>query len=377
MPLSLLRGPWCIVEDRLPGLLAIGERCLVDITAVNELPKSTANARAPARDTAVIPIVGPIARYESWLTELTGWPSVEGITARLRAANADPSISRVVLDIDSVGGVVGGMYDLAEMIRNSRKPVVAWVDGMAASAAYWLASAAGTVVTSSTGMVGSIGCVMTWRPDPSQPTRIISSQSPLKNLAPDTKTGRAEYQRVVNDLAAVFISHVATFRGVTSMNVETNFGRGGLLVGAHAVTAGMADRTGVFNDAMSAAPTLRGTAARPHVTAAPAKSAAQQMDEQVQALVHAGLDHSLAVLQVARDSAANAAARNAAPTAPPREDPNILAHYEAALARLVAAGTPAAVAPLTLARTEPALAAAGARAAREAADKAKEIIRGY
>jgi ClpP class serine protease len=326
--------------------------------------------RAAASGTAVIRVLGPIARRKSWVTELLGWTHHDGIRDQLATANADPAVSRIVFEVDSPGGVVSGVSDTADLIRRSAKPTVAFIDGMAASAAYWLASAADTIVTSKSATLGSIGIVATWRSDPNRPITIISSQSPMKNADPSTRDGRAEHQRVVDDLAAIFVSDVARYRGKTPQQVIDTFGRGGLLVGASAAAAGMADQVGSFADALSAAPTLRaGTAAKPM------QSPAARMNATIEDLVQGGMDRPLAVLQAARDNPDLVA--QLAPKAPPREDPRVLERYEAALARLVAAGTPAAVAPLTLARTEPDLAAAGARAAREAADNVKGIIHGY
>ncbi len=55
----------------------------------------------------------------------------------------NPAISNIILHIDSPGGMVTGVHECAEMIYQARgkKPMTAYVSGMAASAAYWLASA--------------------------------------------------------------------------------------------------------------------------------------------------------------------------------------------------------------------------------------------
>ena len=71
----------------------------------------------------------------------------------------EPSISAIVLDVDSPGGSVFGVEELATEIRAARgtKPVVAVANSMAASAAYWIASQADELVITPGGMVGSIG----------------------------------------------------------------------------------------------------------------------------------------------------------------------------------------------------------------------------
>ena len=177
---------------------------------------------------------------------------MEILATDLRTAADDPSIERIVLEIDSPGGQASGIAEMAAQIAAIDKPVIAYAEGIVASAAYWLASAADELIVASTAMLGSIGVVATYQPEKDGPIRVISSGSPLKQATPDTEQGRAETQRIVDELAAVFIADVASYRKVTVPHVLEQFGRGGLLVGAAAVKAGMADRVGVFEDLFTA-----------------------------------------------------------------------------------------------------------------------------
>lgn len=243
--------PWAITAEELERLSTIAAR-------ENDPPEAVAarlgrplenTRRVTERDgTAVIPITGPIFRRANLFTEVSGATSVEILATDIQAAIDSPSIDRLVLEIDSPGGQATGIGDLAALIRSSPKPVTAFVEGIAASAAYWLASAAGRIVASPNAMLGSIGVVASFKPENAKdaPTKIISSQSPLKQAGPDTEPGRAEIQRVVDDLAAVFIGDVAAYRNTDPETVATAFGRGGMLVGAKAVAAGMADDVGTL-----------------------------------------------------------------------------------------------------------------------------------
>ncbi|KKK65329.1 hypothetical protein LCGC14_2975230, partial [marine sediment metagenome] len=94
-----------------------------------------------------------------------GGMSAEGmqITAKwISEANNDESVSSLLLDIESNGGTGDGLPALAADIRDSNKPVVAYVDSVAASAAYWAASQADTIVMNGDNFaeVGSIGALM-------------------------------------------------------------------------------------------------------------------------------------------------------------------------------------------------------------------------
>ena len=76
---------------------------------------------------------------------------------------ANPSVRGVIMDVDSSGGEVGGLFDLVEQIgaikAASRKPLWAVANEGALSAAYAIASTADRLYVTQTGEVGSIGVV--------------------------------------------------------------------------------------------------------------------------------------------------------------------------------------------------------------------------
>jgi len=110
---------------------------------------------------AVLPIHGTLVKRTSGLEALSGLTSVEMIGQAFDTALADPSVTAIVLDVDSGGGEVAGIFDLADRIRAARgtKPIVAVSNEAAYSAAYALASAADTVYLARTAGVGSIGVI--------------------------------------------------------------------------------------------------------------------------------------------------------------------------------------------------------------------------
>lgn len=245
----ILGEQWAMTPEALELMIAIAQGQGEGPQAVAaRIGKPLINARkATTRgDTAIIPITGPIFRRANLMTEISGATSIEILATDIQSALDNPSVKRLVLDIDSPGGQASGISEIASMIRAAQKPIVAYVDGVAASAAYWLASAASEIVMSPTAMAGSIGVAASFRQADDKDIRIISSQSPLKQAGPETEDGRAEVQRVVDELAAVFIGDVAAYRGTTPDRVAAEFGRGGVLVGASAVAVGMADRVGTF-----------------------------------------------------------------------------------------------------------------------------------
>jgi capsid assembly protease len=202
--------PWLITEDGLAQILAVAAREDLDMAAVDRAVK--ARAAAPqaialrgatrlsgtvtvgVRDrVAVVPIIGPVFRYSNLMTQISGATSLQLLARDFQTAADSSEISAIVLSIDSPGGQASGIAELAGVIRaaRSRKPITAYVGDLAASAAYWLATAAEEIVLSPTGIVGSIGAVIqvsdTTTRDAAAGVRrsaIVSATSPRKALDP-------------------------------------------------------------------------------------------------------------------------------------------------------------------------------------------------
>ena len=78
---------------------------------------------------AVIGVSGTLVKKASWLDAVSGMQSYESIRADFQDAVRDPRIQGILLDVDSPGGEVGGLFDLADEIYNARaeKPCFAIV----------------------------------------------------------------------------------------------------------------------------------------------------------------------------------------------------------------------------------------------------------
>ena len=108
----------------------------------------------------IVPIVGPIGKGLTPFERMTGASDLNLVSAQIDAFLADAEVQTIVLHIDSPGGVVGGVEEVARKIANSSKPTIAYTDGMMCSAAYWLGSSADRVIASPSSDVGSIGVYM-------------------------------------------------------------------------------------------------------------------------------------------------------------------------------------------------------------------------
>jgi signal peptide peptidase SppA len=220
------------------------------------------NAAAPG-SVALIPMTGIISHRMSMMSEISGsgGGSIQALTAQFRQALQDGNCKAIVFDVDSPGGSVEGVMELAQEIYDARKvkPVTAVSNAMACSAAYWLASAASEVVCTPSGQCGSIGVYMVHQ-DMSKALEnegvkvtIIkagkykaegSSSQPLSDEA------QAYLQSQVDSVNSSFIKAVAQHRGTSQAAVRDGFGQGRSLLAGDAVKAGLADRVGTLDSVL-------------------------------------------------------------------------------------------------------------------------------
>ncbi|MCA2012405.1 S49 family peptidase [Cereibacter sphaeroides] len=206
---------------------------------------------------AVVPLLGPIFPRANMMNSSAGGTSLAEFMHDLRAADGNSSVDRIVMLVDSPGGVVSGLAEAAEGIRSLSKPVTAFVTGNGASAAYWLASQAREIVMDASAMVGSLGVMLSLSKqvqagaDGRMAFEIVSTGAPLKRADPETEEGRVALQAMVDAAEAVFFADVAKGRGVSVATVRNEFGRGGMVAARQAVEDGLADRIGTLEGVLS------------------------------------------------------------------------------------------------------------------------------
>jgi signal peptide peptidase SppA len=210
---------------------------------------------------AILGVYGIISQRADMMTEMSGGTSTDKLTARFRAAMADQAVKGIVLDVDSPGGGVYGLDELAAEIRGAKgtKPVVAVVNSLAASAAYWIASAAEELSITPSGEAGSIG-VFAAHEDVSKALEMMGVKRTLVSAGkfktegnpfePLSEEARAAMQARVDDYYAAFARSVAKGRGVSPEDVRGGFGQGRVVGAKQAVAERMADRIETLDDAV-------------------------------------------------------------------------------------------------------------------------------
>lgn len=196
---------------------------------------------------AVIPIMGTIVQHASQLDLCEGGTTTQQIQQAVREALADETVSQILLRIHSPGGSVYGVQEACDEIMQARrtKPVVAVADSLAASAAYWLACAAGEFYVTPGGEVGSIGVWMAHQ-DVSKALEELGVNVTLISAGkykveghpygPLEEEARGFLQSRTDDYYAAFTKGVAKGRGVPIDHVRNGMGQGRVL-GADAALA--------------------------------------------------------------------------------------------------------------------------------------------
>lgn len=188
---------------------------------------------------AVVPVEGSI-----------DGTSASAVSAQLERARADPSVAAVVLLVNSPGGAASASETqyLAVKRLAAEKPVVASVDGVAASGAYYTVAPADAIYVKPSSIVGSVGVLATL-PQQLEPNDVVGATGPDK-----LSTGSVrEFKYTTETLKRAFANAVMTSRGDALELSRGELTEAGIYSGAVAVENGMADRIGGRASAVAAA----------------------------------------------------------------------------------------------------------------------------
>ena len=252
-----------VLERRMDGTLLTEDEIAAALAASGRAAQAAAGADSLAmqRAVAVVPIRGMLAPRMNLVTQMSGGAAVEHVRRQVRAANARPDVDTIVLDIDSPGGQVGGVPELAADLRAAETRVVAVANGLMGSAAYWIASGADEIVVTPSGEVGSIGVAMihTDRSQQSEKTGVRITLltagagkddgnpfEPLSEAARERIQARidARYEQFVADIVT---GRQAAGKAVTAATVRDEW-QADVYLTAAAVERGLADRIATLEE---------------------------------------------------------------------------------------------------------------------------------
>jgi len=254
-------GVWNILPAALDSLVAIvSDMDLAGHLAAQQARRGEVpNNRMDSQGVSVITIEGTLQKHSSSM----GNGSNSTVLARraIRQANADDTVGAILLNISSPGGTSAGTQELFDEIVKSQKPVIAYVDDLAASAAYWVASGARKIVSNASGLIGSIGtyAVITDVSGKASQEGIkvhVIKAGDFKGAGvPGTEVSEeqlAETQRLVDSRNEFFLDGVALGRSMSKEKVQS-LADGRVHSAKDALALGLIDAIGSFDSAFAEA----------------------------------------------------------------------------------------------------------------------------
>lgn len=235
------------------------------ITAASGRPVAAASAlgSVPKGSVAILPVKGELLKYDTMCNY-----GMQSIASWVNEAKANPNITGIVLDIDSPGGTVDGVMELAYNLISCSKPIVSYVNGMMCSGAAWIGACGKYVMAENKhSQVGSVGVMMASRDSKPYYEKqgfkyhtLKAPQSFDKN-ATSEEVDKGEYDKYINTilkpLADDFINHMKTMRP----GIDESMLHGRVVFADEGVTTKFIDSLGSLQQAVEKVKELAGNSA--------------------------------------------------------------------------------------------------------------------
>lgn len=261
---AIYSQPWAITEGWLESICEIFEsNCAGGPVNFKADLHNGLNPEEPeyqvVNGIAILPIMGPIFPRANLMTQLSGATSLDVLGRRIDDAAENPLVETILFLIDSPGGSVMGLSEMATKIydlRDSGIGTIAFAEGTAASAAYMLGSQAEIFLATEGSVVGSIGTI----------ARIDSADRAMKNQGIDSIVLRSgelkaagngpltpnqenSLRKVLNTYFEMF--KAAVIRGRPSISID-EVATGEVWIGQQAVSMGLVDEISTLQNALDA-----------------------------------------------------------------------------------------------------------------------------
>lgn len=260
---------WAILPEMLDTIHSIvstrindGKLSLEEIEAKINKDDESDNGAYTSDSVRVIPIHGTISKRMNMFSRISGGVGTEQLKDEIEAALSNDGIKSILLDIESPGGTVDGIFELSDFIYESRgkKRITAFANGLMASAAYLIGSATDKIIGTQAAQIGSIG-VITKHFDYSERnkqegvTETIITAGKYKAIGSDNKPLSIEDKKYIQDrldyFYTLFVDSVARNRGVSAETVLSDMADGRIFIGKQAQDAGLIDEIGTIDTILS------------------------------------------------------------------------------------------------------------------------------
>lgn len=188
--------------------------------------------------------------------------SPEDIDTQLRKFGDDSSVKAIILHINSPGGGAAASqevyHEVLRVRKEKHKKIIASVESVGASGAYYIASACDKIYANDASVVGSIGVIMEWtnygdlmhwaklKSVTIHAGELKDAGDPSRDITPKEQ---AYFQSLVDNMYGQFVHDVATGRHTTDDKIRP-LATGQVWTGEQALPLGLIDKVGGFRDAL-------------------------------------------------------------------------------------------------------------------------------
>jgi len=248
-----LSKPWAIHEGRARDLLKQADEFRAGLND-DSLGSDEQSFTSTQGNVRILKIFGPLLDRDSFWTSMGCGISYDSILREIESAKNDPAIEKVLMILDTPGGELGGLFELADyMVETDRlMPIYSHAMNSCCSAGYALASATRRITASGVSFVGGIGVIATLIDDRRAMQAMgydqivfVSSISPKKFSDPATEEGAKSIQVHIDAVGKIFLDFVAKRRSLPADTIQRDFGGGDVLLARDALKVGMID--GIIN----------------------------------------------------------------------------------------------------------------------------------
>lgn len=211
-----------------------------------------------ANGIALVSLKGLMVKNPSPLEQVfLGATCTQSFTDQIEALIDNSAVQGVLIDMDSGGGSVQGVIEASQAVKklSDQKPVVAFTDGMMASACYWVASQANDIIGSPSARVGSIGVYLPIADYSEQYAKEGIKVEVIKNEDGKHKGVGVEGTAITEEQRKQIQSEVEEIYGefkesvLQKRNIKETAMQGQAFMAKGAVEMGLLDAVGNFGDA--------------------------------------------------------------------------------------------------------------------------------
>ena len=201
----------------------------------------------------------------------------EKLDTQLRKFGDDDSIKAIILHINSPGGGAAASQEIYHEVlrvrKEKHKKIVASVESVGASGAYYIASACDSIYANDASVVGSIGVIMEWTNYGelyrwAKLKSVVIHAGELKDAGDPTHDvtpqEQAYFQSLVDNMYGQFIHDVATGRHTTDDKIKP-LATGQVWTGQQSLPLGLIDHVGGFRTALMDTAKMAGISGEPTI----------------------------------------------------------------------------------------------------------------